>query len=152
MGFLLALFPGRLYGYLAIAGVIFASGGTVAYKVQAWRITNIKAEHAVALAEATAKVNAAEQANLERITKAQNVKTKTETVIQSRAVAVRNERYGLRDSTSAFLAKAPATTCPERAEAVAVVFDQCAGALTELAETADRLESDRQLLLDGWPQ
>lgn len=152
MGFLLGLFPARLWIYAAIAGVIFAMGGTAAYKVQAWRITNIKAEHTQAIAKATALVAAAEQANQTRIIEAQNVKTKRETVIQSAAVTVRNERYGLRDTTNAFIAKATPSTCNDRAKAVAVVFDQCAARLEDLAEVADRLESDRQLLLDSWPK
>jgi hypothetical protein len=152
MGFLLALFPGRLWGYVAIAGVIFGMGGTAAWKVQAWRITHIKAEHTQQVAEATAKVAAAEQANLNKQIEANNAKTKRETTIQAAAAAVRNERYGLRDVTGAFIAKATPITCNERAKAVAVVFDQCAGRLEEMAATADRLESDRQLLLESWPK
>ena len=152
MGFLLALFPGRLVGYLAIAGVIFATGGTAAYKVQQWRITNIKAEHAVALAEATAKVNAAEQANLERITKAQNVKTKKQITIKAATDSTNNTLYGLRDTANAFAAKDTGTACHARTETLTAVFNECATAFVELAKTVDGIESDRQLLIDSWPE
>ena len=152
MGFLLALFPGRLYGYLAIAGVIFATGGTAAWKVQAWRITNIKAEHAVALAEATAKVNAAEQANQSRIIGAQNAKTKRQITIKAATDSTNSSLYGLRDTANAFAAKDTGTACHARTEAITTVFNQCATALVDLAKKADGIESDRQLLIDSWPQ
>jgi hypothetical protein len=132
--------------------VIFATGGTAAWKVQAWRITNIKAEHAVEVADAKERVNAAEKANQLKQIEAQNAKTKRDTTIQNNAVAVRNERYGLRDTTSAFIAKSTESTCNERASAVAVVFDNCAGRLEDMAKIADGLASDRQLLIDSWPK
>lgn len=146
------LFPARLWAYLAIAGVIFTAGGVTAWKVQQWRITGIKAEHALQIAEAKERVNAAEQANQRKQIEAYHAKTKRETTIQSNAVTVRNERYGLRDTTRSFLASATPSTSNERASTVAVVFDQCASALEDLAATADRLASDRQLLLDSWPK
>lgn len=37
MGFLLGLFPARLWIYAAIAAIIFALGGTAAWQVQEWR-------------------------------------------------------------------------------------------------------------------
>ena len=146
------LFPARLWTYLAIAGVIFAAGGGAAWKVQSWRITGIRAEYALQIADAKERVNKAEAANQTRIIGAQNAKTKRETKIQSNAAAVRNQRYGLRDATNSFLTKATPSTCHERATTVAVVFGECASALEDLAATADRLASDRQLLLDSWPK
>lgn len=152
MGFLLALFPGRLWGYLAIAAVIFGLGGTAAYKVQAWRITNIKAEHTQAIAKAAAQVVAAEKANQLKQIEAQNAKSKRQAINQTAAANARAELYSLRNATNAYIAKTPPSTCNVRAETAAVVFSQCADELTKMAEIADRLESDRQLLLDSWPK
>lgn len=152
MGFLLALFPGRLWGYLAIAGVIFGLGGTSAWQVQAWRITNIKAEHTQAIAKATAQVVAAEKANQLKQIEAQNAKSKRQAINQTAAANTRAELYSLRNATNAYIAKTTPSTCNVRTETLAVVFGSCADALTELAAKADRLESDRQLLLDSWPR
>ena len=147
-----ALFPSRIYIYIAAAIAIFASGGTVAYKVQSWRIDNIQSAHAKLLAESAAKVAAAESANQLRIIEAQNVKTKREIVNKNAAAGAHSALYSLHSVTSAYIAKTSPSACNERAEAVTAVFGQCTDALTDLAETADRLDSDRQLLLDAWPQ
>ena len=152
MGWLLALFPGRLFGYLAIAGVIFAMGGTAAWKVQQWRITNIKAEHAVALSDAKERVNAAEKANQLKQIGAQNAKTKRQVAIKAATDSTNSSLYGLRDTTNAFAAKDTGTACYARTETLTAVFNQCASALVDLAKKTDGIESDRQLLIDSWPQ
>lgn len=152
MGFLLALFPARLWIYLALAGVVFAAGGTTAWKVQQWRITNIKVEHATVLAEATAKVNAAEQANQSRIIGAQNAKTKRQITIKANTDSTNNSLYGLRNTANAFAAKDTGTACHARTETLTAVFNECSAALVELAKKTDGIESDRQLLIDAWPK
>ena len=152
MGFLLALFPGRLWIYAAATAVIFALGGTSAWKVQAWRIKNIKSEHTQALAVATAKVAAAEQANQTLQIEAQNAKSKRQVVIQAAASGASSALYSLRGATSKYVAKDTQSACNVRTEAVTAVFDSCAESLVGLAEKADRIESDRQLLLDSWPK
>jgi hypothetical protein len=48
-----------------------------------------------------------------------------------------------------------ANTCtapPDRTDPARELLSQCAGALTDLAATADRLHSDRLTLLDAWPR
>ena len=152
MGFLLALFPGRLWGYLAIAGVIFAMGGTAAYKVQQWRITNIKAEHAVALAEATAKVNAAEQANLERITKAQNENTKLRQTNIANAAVAKSELGRLRDALNAKPTEESAAAIVQRADTNGELLAVCSEAITELARSCDGHVADKVMILQAWPQ
>ena len=152
MGFLLALFPGRLWGYLAIAAVIFSMGGTAAWQVQAWRITHIKAEHVQQVADALERVNAAEKANQLKQIEAQNAKSNREIVNHAAAAGARSELYGLRNITAAYVAKTTPSACNVRTETITAVFGQCADALTGLAEKADRIESDRQLLIDSWPR
>ncbi len=41
---------------------------------------------------------------------------------------------------------------PDRADPARELLAQCAGALTDLAATADRLHTDRLTLLDAWPR
>lgn len=151
MGFLLGLFPGKLYIYAAATAVIFALGGTSAWKVQAWRIKGIKAEHTQAITVATAKVAAAESAYQSKLIEAQNAKSKRQVVIQSAANDANGALYSLRGATSEYIAKDSTSACNVRTETVAAVFESCAEALTGLAATADRLESDRQLLIESWP-
>ena len=152
MGFLTAMFPARLYAYLVLAGIIFVAGGTSAWKVQAWRIDKIKVEHATQMADSLAKVNAAEQANQKLQIEAQNAKTKRDQAIKAAASATNTSLYSLRSTTASYIAKTTPAACPERITRTAVVFSECTAALTELAEKADRLNSDRVLLLDSWPK
>lgn len=44
------------------------------------------------------------------------------------------------------------TTTPDRADPARELLGHCAGALTDLAATADRLNADRLTLLDAWPR
>ncbi len=41
---------------------------------------------------------------------------------------------------------------PDRTDPARELLGQCAGALTDLAATADRLNADRLTLLDAWPR
>ena len=152
MGWLLALFPGRLFGYLAIAGVIFAMGGTAAYKVQAWRITNIKAAHAVALADAKERVNAAEKANLERITKAQNENTKLRQTNIANAAVAKSELGRLRVAINAVPAKEPQAASVQRADTNGELLAVCSQEITELARSCDGHVADKVMILQAWPQ
>lgn len=151
MGWLLALFPGRLWGYVAIAGVIFALGGTAAYKVQAWRITNIKAEHTQALAKATALVAAAEQANQTRIIEAQNENAKLRQTNVANNAAARTELGRLRSA----LQRPPEATqaaCVQRTDTVSELLAQCGEEVTDLARIADGHVADKVMILQAWPK
>lgn len=152
MGFLSVLFPARLWAYLAIAGAIFAAGGISAWKVQAWRIDNIKAEHAKELADAKERVNAAEKANQLKQIEAQNARTKRQIAVKANTDIASSTLYGLRDTTNAFAAKDTGTACHARTEAITAVFNECTSSLVDLAKKADGLENDRQLLIESWPK
>lgn len=152
MGFLLTMFPARLWGYLAIAGIIFAMGGTAAWKVQQWRITSIKAEHALAIADATAKVNAAEQANLQRITKAQNENAKLRQTNRANAAVAKSELGRLRDALNARPANEPTAASVQRADTNGQLLAVCSEAITELARSCDGHVADKVMILQAWPQ
>lgn len=151
MGFLSVLFPARLWAYLAIAGVIFATGGASAWKVQQWRINGIKTDHANQLADAKERVNTAEKANQIKQIEAQNARTKRQITIKANTDSANNSLYGLRDITNTFAAKDTGTACHARTETITAVFNECTSALVDLAKKADGIENDRQLLIDSWP-
>lgn len=111
-----------------------------------------RAGHIQAVADATERVNAAEKANQLKQIEAQNAKSKNEILIKAAADSANASLHSLRDVASAYVAKNTPSTCDVRAETVKTVFSECAGALTDLAATADRIEADRQLLIDSWPK
>lgn len=110
------------------------------------------AEVKIAAAEQATKVEAAYAANLKTQLKAQNASITRDQIIKSNAAAVRSERYGLRDTTSAFVAKNTGAADRERTLRLAAVFGDCAREYEEMAITADQLNRDRRLLLESWPR
>lgn len=71
------------------------------------------------------------------------------------ADSARTELDRLRHTLATSPADPSANTCtatPDRADPARELLGQCAGALTDLAATADRLNADRLTLLDAWPR
>lgn len=71
------------------------------------------------------------------------------------ADGARSELDRLRHTLATSPADPGANTCtagPDRADLARELLGQCAGALTELAATADRLHTDRMTLWDAWPR
>jgi hypothetical protein len=71
------------------------------------------------------------------------------------AVNARTELDRLRNAINASAPDPGANTCTaptDRASPVGELFSHCAAALTDLAATADRLNTDRLTLLDAWPR
>jgi hypothetical protein len=130
----------------------------------AWRI-HIKAdlagyaraqsEHAVAALESAAKAAA---------TTAQLQKDKDHAIAQAAtraqrhradADSARTELDRLRDAIATSPTHTGANTCPaatDRTDPARELLGQCAAALTDLAQTADRLHADRMTLWDAWPR
>jgi hypothetical protein len=152
MGVLLALFPGRLWGYVAVAAVIFGLGGTVAWKVQGWRITNIKAEHTEALADAKERVNQAEQANLKRVQEAQNANTKLRQTNAANSVVARTELERLRSALDFRSYENTLEACIQRANTRGQLLAQCGEEITDLARRADGHVADLKMIADAWPE
>lgn len=71
------------------------------------------------------------------------------------ADGARAELDRLRQTLPAVTAESGANTIPatpDRADPARELLGICAGALTEMAGTADRLNADRLTLLDAWPR
>lgn len=71
------------------------------------------------------------------------------------ADSARTELDRLRHTLATSPAGPGANTCaatPDRANPARELLSHCAGALADLAATADRLNADRLTLLDAWPR
>lgn len=149
-----------IYTHAAAALLAGAIAFTAGWQVQGWRlgaqIATIRAEQADALAGATAAARAQEATRFSTVQKAQDDATKRAQTARADATAARAELERLR----AVLAARPrspagadtAAACAVRADARSVVLAECAGALTELAGQADRLNADRLMLMEAWPR
>ena len=140
----------------AVAGAL-AFGG--AWQVQAWRfdarISDIKTQHATALASANQKA-------LDDTIKMQRTKDDAIKAAQDRAkreaanaAALRTERDGLRAQLAATTVQLPSASCASVREYAATVnglFDQCAGAYQDMAGKAAGHAADARLMLESWPQ
>lgn len=139
----------------AALGLACAWGG---WAVQGWRmetkLSDLKTEYA------QAQVAAVEKAHAETI-RLQEQSDKSQRMAEVRLAAISRDAAANRDalerlrhaSTEALLLSGHShSTCIDRATALKDVFDQCSGAFTGLAETADRINSDRQTLVDSWPK
>jgi hypothetical protein len=71
------------------------------------------------------------------------------------AAAARRTVDGLRDTLYAFRASLPSlapAAVIERADTAAELFGACASEYQDVAAAADRINSDRQTLIDAWPR
>lgn len=90
-----------------------------------------------------------------QLSEANDAAIKRETKIRSDATAARAAANRLSSDLADFRRKLPQLTeqaVRQYAAAASVVFGECTARYTELAETADRLDSDRQKLEDAWPK
>lgn len=143
----------------AAAGLAGAALAAVAaWTVQGWRmdaqLQTLKTDYA------TAQAQAVEKAHAETI-RLQSQKDAAERLARARQSDLARDAAGARDdlervrnaSAEALLLSGHShAACIDRATALKDVFDQCSGAFTGLAATADRLDSDRQTLTDAWPK
>ena len=154
----LAMIPG-LYTYAATAIVAGALAFGAGWKVQAWRydaqIATTASQHATALASANQKA-------LDDTIKMQRTKDAAIQQAEQRAAknaaaaaAARRTADGLRDTLYQFRASLPGlapAAVIERADTAAELLGACAAEYQDVAAAADRINSDRQTLIDAWPK
>lgn len=148
-----------LYTYAAtavVAGALAFGGG---WQVQAWRydaqIADMQASHATAIADANQKA-------LDETIKMQRTKDDAIAKAELRAAqnaaaaaAARRTADGLRGTLYAFRSSLPSlapATVIERADTAAELLGACAAEYQDLAAAADRINSDRQTLIEAWPR
>ena len=119
------------------------------------REATVRAEYMAAALVASEAARAKESAWQTQLKKAQDEATKRQTKLAADAAALRTERNGLRDDLATVRASVPGLTraaLEQYANASAVVFDHCVREYSGLAQDADRLATERQTLIDGWPK
>jgi hypothetical protein len=152
MGYLTALFPGRLWAYVALAGIVFGLGGTAAWKVQAWRITSIEAEHTLALADSKERVNTLEKSNRVKVQESQNAAVNLRQTYAANSTAARTELERLRIALDSRSVGSTLEACVQRAATTSKLFAQCGEEVTDLARRADGHVADLKMIADAWPE
>lgn len=147
-----------IYTHFAAAIASAAIAGVVAWHVQDWRhdtqISDLRAKHAKAFADSQQKA-LTETIALQRIKdeaiKAAQDRARREAIA---AASARSERDSLRAQLAAASVQLPTASCPsvrEYTAALSGLFDQCAGALTDMAGKAQGHAADTRMILEAWP-
>lgn len=146
--------PIQLIIAAVIAATAFAGGFGTAWKIQAGNINAKEAAHAKQELANVQQSAASDIRRLDNAITAQNAAT-------TRSVALRRDRDSaltelgrlrLAVNSAVHTANTDPVACPERAAALGYVLTELGRAGAELAEKADRINSDRQTLIDAWPQ
>lgn len=152
------MIPG-LYTYVAtaiVAGALAFGGG---WKVQAWRydarIADTAAQHATALANAHQK--ALDDTIRMQRTKDDAIKAAEQRAAKNAAAAdsARRAADSLRSTLYSFRSSLPGLTKPAAAvtaDTAAELLGACAAEYQDVAAAADRINSDRQTLIEAWPR
>jgi len=140
----------------ALIGLVLAA----AYFYARWQ--GERADHAAtrtAMADAALQSAADAAATTQQLQKDKDhaLKTAAKRAQSNRADAdgARAELDRLRHTLATSPPDPSANTCaapPDRTDPARELLAECAGALTDLAATADRLHTDRLTLLDAWPR
>ena len=140
-----------------LVGAAIAFAG--AWQVQSWRygeqISEIKADYAMASQKAESEAREKEQKQATQLAEAQNAAKKRETQLRIDAADSRHQLDRLRIELSEGIRRMPTESCDasrKRSEVTSELFGQCASEITGLAETLDRIESERQTLIQAWPK
>lgn len=141
----------------AILGACVAFGG--AWNIQKWRyeekISSMKAEYAVAQANAVAKARQESESLQAKKDEALNAATKRANQNAAAAADAKSLVDGLRiqlETASRELSSYPERTQFEYYRTQSELFQQCARRLAELAEKADGHASDAVMLQQAWPK
>lgn len=138
---------------IIIAAVIAATGFGAAWKIQDRRFDAKEKAHAEQKLAQIQHNAAASIRRADNVIAAQNAAT-------ARSVAIRRDRDSayaeldrLRDTLRTMPGAGDTTTaCADRTDPARELFADCAAQLTDMAGKADRINSDRQTLIDAWPR
>jgi len=148
-----------LYTHVAAALAAAAVAATGAWQIQGWRLGEQMAQIEAAQAQAVAD---ARQAAIDESTRLQAQKDQAlhEAAQQAQrnaaaAAAARRESDGLRAQLTEARLRMSSSTCAsvrEHAATLTTVFDQCRGAVEDLARNADGHALDARTLKNAWPK
>lgn len=148
--------PVRIIVSVALAAAVGFGAG---WLVNGWRkdaeLLTIKAaqKQAALTFEANARIREKELSR--QLQEAKDAATKREIELRGAADRARRSADGLRDDLDELRRQLPglaADACRQRADTLSELFGQCAADYRSMAETADRLASDRQTLMEAWPK
>lgn len=153
MGLIAALFPGRLYVYLALLAGAFASGGVVAWKVQNWRQAEQEVQRVQLQLENQRLVAATRTRQAQAVIAAQNEGQIRAARMRVVVDAVRAANDGLRDEIATTVRDASISldACAQRAAALGELLGTATESHRLLAEKADRHTSDIRTLIAACP-
>lgn len=139
---------------LLIAGLLMLGYRSGSAHVQAkWNVA--KLAQAQADQKDEAENRAKEQAYAKQLEDAQNAATKRDAALKTDNNALRAANLGMRDQLNAIREQLPSLTADavrRYADTASVVLSECQSRYSTLAETTDRLDSERQTLMDAWPK
>lgn len=145
--------PQLIITSVLVSGSLF-TGFVAAWKIQNVNITLERAERAKIDLESERLARRARLEASQRIVSAQNEAANRERRIRADADGSRAALVGLSAAADEALRTAATSheACTNTAAAQSTVLNQCADRYRSMAETADRIESDRQTILDAWPK
>ena len=154
MSWLLSLFPGRAYIYVAVLMGAFAAGGTTAWKVQNWRADAKEKEHVEQVLIAEKELRALDTRRASVAAAAQNAAVGRGIDLRRAADGSRAALLGLSDATATALREADANhnACLVRATTLSELLTASTKEYRDLGEKASRHVSDIQTLIDAWPK
>lgn len=139
---------------IIIAGVIAAIGFGSGWHIQALRYTAKEAEHAKQKLAQIQHNAAASIRRADNVILAQNQAAHRTGRLLRDLGSSRTELDRLRAQLAQPVPGAGDTTtaCADRTDPARELFADCAAQLTDMAGKADRINSDRQTLIDAWPR
>lgn len=138
-----------------VLAVLVVLGALAASHIYAYRkgASHVRLEWSAATAAANEEARKLEQQRQRRADEAGALAQAREAGIRADAVRAAGAVRGLRDELAALRGRSQ--SCPaanQRADALDQLFGECVSAYRDMAEKADRHQSNVKLLLDAWPQ
>lgn len=144
---------------LAGGALALSVGIGIGWTTNGWRlnaeIADIKSEYSKAAMKSESAARAKEQALQTKLQEAQNAAKEREKKLLADAVAARAESGRLRDDIATFRRQLPGLTeaaVRKYADTASIVLSECQSRYSELAEAVDRIDNDRQTLVEAWPK
>lgn len=142
-----------IYTHAAAALIAASIAATGAWQIQNWRFDAKEKEHAEQKLVEVRQSAATAIRQLDNVLMAQNAGAARAIRLRSDLDSARTELDRLRIALRTPPTADPTTgTCPDRADPARELLAACAAELVEMGGIADRINSDRQTLIDAWPK
>jgi len=135
----------------AVAGAI---GFGAAWQIQTARMEHAENNRITAAREAERELYAMEQKRSAQVIAAANDARLRESKLRADAATANASASQLRDSITSYVqaTRANPDACAVRTDAIGQLLAECSKVYSEMAGIADRLNSDRVMLMDAWPK